>query len=113
MAGMTVNPRAALRDALADYAGVDRSGPLQARADAVVTAAGNLLDWMVAADVDPGDPPSCGCGGRHWSCPGGGPADGGDMVEPHACDYCGEIYDEAGGDGYAGMCPECADQGVR
>ena len=32
-----------------------------------------------------------------------------DMDEPHACDQCGTVYDEAGGDGYAGLCPSCAD----
>lgn len=26
-----------------------------------------------------------------------------------ACSECGERYDEEKGDGYAGMCPECAD----
>lgn len=32
------------------------------------------------------------------------------MEEPHACDSCSEIYDEAGGDGYFGLCPSCADK---
>jgi rubredoxin len=31
------------------------------------------------------------------------------MIEPHACHDCGEIYDEANGDGYCGLCPRCAD----
>lgn len=31
------------------------------------------------------------------------------MLEPHLCDECGELYDEAGGDGYNGRCPSCAD----
>lgn len=31
------------------------------------------------------------------------------MAEPHACDRCGTVYDEAGGDGYCGLCPSCAD----
>jgi hypothetical protein len=26
-----------------------------------------------------------------------------------ACDDCGEVYDEACGDGYCGLCPACAD----
>lgn len=33
-----------------------------------------------------------------------------DMQEPHACDECGEIYDETCGDGYMGLCPSCADK---
>lgn len=32
------------------------------------------------------------------------------MIEPHDCDDCGTTYDEAGGDGYAGLCPSCADR---
>lgn len=32
-----------------------------------------------------------------------------DMSEPHACDDCGTVYDEARGDGYCGQCPACAD----
>lgn len=35
--------------------------------------------------------------------------DGVEMEEPHACDNCGTIYDEATGDGWAGLCPSCAD----
>lgn len=31
------------------------------------------------------------------------------MLEPHACDRCYAVYDEAGGDGYCGLCPTCAD----
>jgi rubredoxin len=31
------------------------------------------------------------------------------MIEPHACDRCSVIYDEARGDGYCGLCPSCAD----
>lgn len=31
------------------------------------------------------------------------------MIEPYACERCGEVYDEAGGDGYMGLCPACAD----
>ena len=31
------------------------------------------------------------------------------MDEPHACDECGAVYDEARGDGYNGRCPSCAD----
>ena len=33
----------------------------------------------------------------------------GTMTDPHACDQCGTVYDEAGGDGYQGLCPSCAD----
>lgn len=48
-------------------------------------------------------------------------SDGGDprdveadaYVEPHDCDRCGETYDEAKGDGYCGLCPECADADER
>lgn len=33
------------------------------------------------------------------------------MDEPHArATRCGELYDEARGDGYAGLCPACADE---
>lgn len=32
------------------------------------------------------------------------------MEEPHACDDCGTVYDEASGDGYCGLCPSCADK---
>lgn len=28
---------------------------------------------------------------------------------PVECSECGEIYDEARGDGYCGLCPSCAD----
>lgn len=35
------------------------------------------------------------------------------MEEPHACDNCGTVYDEASGEGYAGLCPTCADAGVE
>jgi len=28
---------------------------------------------------------------------------------PHPCDRCGDVYDEARGDGYCGLCPSCAD----
>lgn len=31
------------------------------------------------------------------------------MAEPHSCDLCGAIYDEAKGDGWCGKCPSCAD----
>jgi hypothetical protein len=31
------------------------------------------------------------------------------MPEPHACDLCDEVYSECG-DGYCGLCPECADR---
>lgn len=36
-------------------------------------------------------------------------SEGGEHVEPHNCDECGELYDEASGDGYCGLCPSCAD----
>ena len=29
--------------------------------------------------------------------------------EPVTCSRCGAVYDEATGDGYCGLCPECAD----
>ena len=32
------------------------------------------------------------------------------MTEPYPCERCGEVYDEAGGDGYCGLCPSCADK---
>ena len=32
-----------------------------------------------------------------------------EYIEPHNCDECGELYDEASGDGYCGLCPSCAD----
>jgi hypothetical protein len=32
------------------------------------------------------------------------------LVEPHDCECCGEVYDEAGGNGYCGYCPSCADE---
>ncbi len=35
-------------------------------------------------------------------------ADG--MTAPRKCERCGEVYDEARGDGYNGMCPSCADE---
>jgi rubredoxin len=35
------------------------------------------------------------------------PADA--LVEPYPCERCGEVYDEASGDGYCGLCPSCAD----
>lgn len=31
------------------------------------------------------------------------------MVEPRTCKACGDVYDEARGDGYCGLCPACAD----
>jgi hypothetical protein len=31
------------------------------------------------------------------------------MLEPHNCDRCRKVYDEASGDGYCGLCPSCAD----
>lgn len=31
------------------------------------------------------------------------------MIEPNACERCGQVYDEAKGDGYCGLCPPCAD----
>lgn len=33
-----------------------------------------------------------------------------EMKEPQACDRCQDIYDEARGDGYCGLCPSCADE---
>lgn len=39
-----------------------------------------------------------------------GDVDVSEMDEPHACDRCGTVYDEASGDGYAGLCPSCADK---
>lgn len=32
-----------------------------------------------------------------------------DIDTKYACDRCGRVYDEARGDGYCGLCPECAD----
>lgn len=32
------------------------------------------------------------------------------MIEPYTCEECGEEYAEASGEGYAGMCPRCADE---
>lgn len=32
------------------------------------------------------------------------------MQEPYDCERCGTTYDEACGEGYCGLCPDCADQ---
>lgn len=79
--GAQPNPRVLLRVALADYTGCDPAGPKLTRAEALATAAERVLAWMDAAAVDPGDPPPCGCGAAHWTCPGDTPADGvGDLL---------------------------------
>lgn len=94
---MATNPRAALRAALIDYAGTDRSGPLQVRADALAGAAERLLAWLEDNAVDPGDPPLCACGGHHWTCSA---ADAAGVQEP--CEECeavlpGEDANQTGG----------------
>jgi hypothetical protein len=84
---VTVNPRSALTVALGFYEVRRRQVPvdepaLAAAAANVAEAGWALLDWMRANAVDPGNPPSCACGGRHWSCPD---AD----EDAEVCDRCG------------------------
>jgi hypothetical protein len=37
------------------------------------------------------------------------PAAWDEAEEPTRCSSCGDVYDEARGDGYCGLCPSCAD----
>lgn len=62
------NPRAALREALVAYG--EGLGRVDLRPDLVIDTAWDLIEWLDDNGIDPGDPPSCGCGGYHWSCPG-------------------------------------------
>jgi rubredoxin len=32
------------------------------------------------------------------------------LAEPYDCERCGNVYDEASGDGFCGLCPTCADE---
>ncbi len=32
------------------------------------------------------------------------------MIEPYDCEICGVTYDECDGEGYSGLCPDCADR---
>ena len=87
------NPRAELRRALAALDSAGEEAPRICAAAAVLgDRAEALLEWMEINGIDPGDPPSCGCGGRHWSCPGGEPDAG-----EHREDNLSELHDAMDG----------------